>query len=230
MNRDYAITPENLLRALPDVLRNDKKMFALASSVATALAARTDEIDALGIYTRVADLGEDLLDILAYDFKVDWYGYDYGLDAKRALFKDNFRVHRHLGTRGAVETALSDVYPGSEVEEWFEYGGNPFFFRILLDVTDQRVSISHSDIVRTVGIYKSLRSHLEDDAITYRSRIYANVHMACSYAIYSTRACGTFPARATQGGIDSDAMGMGAAGNGVAYAARFCGSVPGGLI
>jgi phage tail P2-like protein len=161
MNRTYAITPENLLRTLPEVLRNDEKMLALASSVAKALAARTDEIDALGIYTRVDDLREDLLDILAYDFKVDWYGYDYGLDAKRALIKDSFRVHRRLGTRSAVETALGDLYPESKVEEWFEYGGDPFFFRVVLDVTDAKAPVQASRIERALASYKRLAARME---------------------------------------------------------------------
>jgi phage tail P2-like protein len=229
MHDNHGITAENLLRTLPDVLRNDANTLALASAVADELAARVGEIDKLRIYTRIDELPEDLLDILAYDFKVDWYGYDYGIEAKRALIKDSFRVHRHLGTRGAVETALSDIYPGSVVEEWFEYGGNPFYFRIILDVTDQRVAISHSEIARTVNIYKSLRSHLEDDAITYRSRVGVIVGASCGYVLYSIRPCGTFPARATEGGIDDIDIAVITDSGGASYAVPRSGTSETGL-
>ena len=134
---NHGITSDNLMRTLPDVLRKDKKMSSLAQLVADAFSARKEEIDRLRIYTQIDNLPEDLLDILAHDFKVDWYGYDYGIEAKRALIKDSFQVHRKLGTRGAVEKALSDIVTGSEFLEWFDYGGLPYFYRIILDVTKQ---------------------------------------------------------------------------------------------
>ena len=74
------------------------------------------EIEKAAIYPRIDELDEALLDILAYDFKVDWYGYDYPLETKRALLKSSFYIHRHLGTKGAVEAAIQSVYPKSIVK------------------------------------------------------------------------------------------------------------------
>lgn len=125
MNSAYGLTAENLLRTLPEVFRNDKKMVALASSIADVLAARPEEIRQLMIYSRIDDLSEELLDILAYDFKVDWWDGDYTLEEKRKTLKDSWRVHRMLGTKAAVETAISAIYPETQVREWFEYGGEP---------------------------------------------------------------------------------------------------------
>lgn len=206
MNKANGITAENLLATLPQVLREDKSVHALACAAAQVLADRPAEIDRLRIYPRVDDLPEDLLDILAYDFKVDWYNYNYPLSAKREVFKSSFRVHRYLGTRGAVEEALSSIYPGTILEEWFEYGGKPFYFRIILDVTNQLVAISHSDIVWAVEFYKSLRSHLEDNAIIYRSRAEFLIQTGCGYVIYSTRLCGTYPEQARIGAILSNSI------------------------
>lgn len=227
---DHGITSDNLMRTLPDVLRKDKKMRALAQVVADALSARKEEIDLLRIYTQIDNLPEDLLDILAYDFKVDWYGYDYGIEAKRALIKDSFQVHKKLGTRGAVEKALSDIYPGSEIEEWFDYGGLPFFFRIVLDVTHQRVSITYDEVVRAVDMNKPIRAHLQDNALIYRSRAYIEIGVTTGYVIYGVRLCGTYPVIATQGGIEVSDLDVGTAGAGVAYSARPCGTALGSLI
>ena len=52
MNSAHALTAENLLRALPEVLRNDESMAALAASVAQVLAQRPEEIQRLAIYRR----------------------------------------------------------------------------------------------------------------------------------------------------------------------------------
>lgn len=114
-------TAEEFLRALPPVLRNDRRMMALGQVVAEELSDRMSEIEKAAIYPRIDELDEALLDILAYDFKVDWYGYDYPLETKRALLKSSFYIHRHLGTKGAVEAAIQSVYPKSIVEEWFDY-------------------------------------------------------------------------------------------------------------
>lgn len=227
---NHGITSENLMRTLPDVLRNDKNTRALAQVIADALSARNEEIDRLRIYTQIDNLPEELLDILAHDFKVDWYGYDYGIEAKRALIKDSFQVHRKLGTRGAVEKALSDIYPGSEIEEWFDYGGLPYFYRIILDVTKQRVSITHDEIIRAVDMNKPIRARLQDNALIYRSRVHIEIGVTTGYAAYGARLCGTYPVRATLGSIEASSLDVGTSGAGVAYSTRLCGTAPGGLI
>ena len=227
---NYGITRDNLLRTLPDVLKNDKKMYALATVIADLLSGQVDEIRKLKIYSQIDNLPEPLLDILAYDFKVDWYGYDYDIDVKRAQLKDSFNVHRHLGTRGAVERALSDIYPGTEVEEWFDYGGDPYHFRVLMDVTDQRVSISQDEIIRAIEMFKSRRSHLQDNNLIYRSRVRIVIGVTTGYVVYGARLCGTYPVRATQGGISASDINLDASGYGTAYSARFCGTPLGSLM
>lgn len=203
MNK-YGITAENLLRTLPSVLSNDEDMRALASVIAEILSARVEEIDRLRIYPQVENVPENLLDILADDFKIDWYGYNYPLSVKQSQFRSSFKVRRYLGTRGAMQTALSDLYPGTVVEEWFEYGGDPFYYRVLLDVTHQAIPVDHPDIVSTIEIFRNQRSLLEDSSVVFRSRARFGIGMTSSYVIYEHRLCGTYPVRATQGVIDPD--------------------------
>ena len=153
MNNDV----ENMLRTLPEVLRNDKSTFALATVAAQALATRSNEIAM--IYPRIDALPEELLDILAYDFKVDWWDADYTLEEKRRTLKDSWNVHRMLGTKAAVETAISAIYPGTVVREWFEYGGEPYAFKLLIDVTYETVTPEkHMRVLERVKYYKNLRS------------------------------------------------------------------------
>lgn len=163
MNSAYGLTAENLLRTLPEVFRNDKRMVALASSIADVLAARPEEIRQLMIYSRIDDLSEELLDILAYDFKVDWWDGDYTLEEKRKTLKDSWRVHRMLGTKAAVETAISAIYPETQVREWFEYGGEPYHFRLLIDSTFEGIDPNkHQRVLNRVEYYKNLRSVLDE--------------------------------------------------------------------
>ena len=191
---EYGITAENLLRTLPPMLANDAGMHALGETLAGALTELAALPRMVNIYSRIDELDEGLLDVLAKDFKVDWYGYNFPIDAKRAQLKDSFHVHRHLGARGATEKALRDIYPGTEVEEWYEYDGRPYYFRVLLDVTNQRVAITHDEIVRQIGIYKSLRSRIEKEAITYRSWTGVTIGGSTNHVTYPTLLCGTLMA------------------------------------
>lgn len=163
---NHGLTKENLLAALPPPLQKDESMVALASSIADLLARRTEEIDRLLIYPRIDQLDERMLDILAYDFKVDWWDANYSLEEKRQTLKASWRVHRMLGTKAAVELALSAIYPDTTVREWFEYGGNPYRFQLQINVSDGNIDSERSQrVIDRANYYKNLRSHL--DAIEY---------------------------------------------------------------
>lgn len=163
MNEQYGLTAENLLWALPQVLRNDEGMAALAAAIAETLSGRVGEIENLRIYSRIGELPEELLDILAYDFKVDWWDGDYTIEEKRKTLRDSWRVHRILGTKAAVETAISAIYPETKVVEWWEYGGEPYHFKLRLDATYENVDQEkHWRVMEKVEYYKNLRSVLDE--------------------------------------------------------------------
>lgn len=149
-------------RSLPPALKNDPHMLALAQAIAEQLQAVTQEIRKNIIYARIDELDEQILDILAYDLHVDWYDYSYPVEVKRQTIKDSVKVHRKLGTKYAVETALGAVFPGAKVEEWFDYGGKPYYFRIAADVPESGVTAEQQRrILERVQFYKNLRSHLD---------------------------------------------------------------------
>lgn len=136
---DHGLTQENLLATLPVALRQDPSAAALAQAIAQLLAQRLEEIGRLLLYPAIDQLDEGLLDILAQDFKVDWWDPDYSLEEKRRTLKDSWRVHRMLGTKAAVETAISAIYPDTKVQEWWEYDGQPYHFKLLIDSTFERI-------------------------------------------------------------------------------------------
>lgn len=157
------ITADNLLRALPEVLANDESMRAVAAAIAETLEARTGEIETLMIYARIDALPEPLLDMLAYDFKVDWWDANYTVEEKRATLKESWAVHRTLGTKAAVKKAISAISPNTDVAEWFEYGGEPYHFRLLIQLTGERAAPEKFQrVLERVMFYKNLRSWLDE--------------------------------------------------------------------
>lgn len=159
---DHGLTKENLAGTLPPALRSDPFVVALSEALAELLAARPAEIDRLLIYPAIDTLDEPLLDILARDFKVDWWDPEYSLEEKRRTLKDSWRVHKLLGTKAAVEMAISAIYPQTTVQEWFEYGGRPYHFKLQLDLTGTFWTEERPRrILERVNFYKSLRSHVD---------------------------------------------------------------------
>ena len=161
------ITRENLLLIVPPALTHDPAMMARAAADAEALAARLAEIDRVRIISNIDALDETVLDILARDFKVDWYDPNYSLEEKRRTVKSSWRVHKTLGTKAAVETAIRAIYPLTTVEEWFEYdGGEPYHFRLNIDITsDSGDKARQKRVLERLNFYKSLRSH--NDGVRY---------------------------------------------------------------
>lgn len=178
------LTPENLLRSFPDVLLQDERMLALATAVAKVLSELIADTRKIEIYTRIDELPEDLLDLLAYDFKVDWWDSSLTVEEKRETLKSSWHVHRHLGTPYAVRTALSAIYSGTTVSEWFEYGGQPYHFRISIPVDQSSLDLSkHERIIALIDFYKNLRSVL--DGIEY----YGSGGAAKAYAAAACIGC-----------------------------------------
>lgn len=162
----HGLTRENLVATLPPALQKDPSAVALAEAMADLLARRPEEIEQLRIYPVIDRLDERLLDILAYDFKVDWWDADYSLEEKRRTLKDSWRVHKLLGTKAAVEMAISAIYPRTTVLEWWEYGGEPYHFRLDINITNDSIdSDKQRRVLERLNYYKSLRSH--NDGVTY---------------------------------------------------------------
>lgn len=162
----HGLTRENLVATLPPALQKDPSAVALAEAMADLLARHPEEIEQLRIYPVIDRLDERLLDILAYDFKVDWWDADYSLEEKRQTLKDSWRVHKLLGTKAAVEMAISAIYPRTTVLEWWEYGGKPYHFRLDINITNDSIdSDKQRRVLERLEYYKSLRSH--NDGVTY---------------------------------------------------------------
>lgn len=150
------IKDADFMTKFPPALKKDESMFALGKLMAEELHITAWETGKNIIYANIGELPEKWLDVLAYDLHVDWYDYDYPVEVKRNIIKSSVQVHRKMGTKYAVENALKALYPESGVEEWFEYGGRPYTFRIKITVGSWGIPENTAvKMIRDICFYKN---------------------------------------------------------------------------
>lgn len=133
----------------------------------TSLAQVTDielgkiNTDLLLIYPAIDSLNEQLIDYLAVQMHVDEYDDTETLDVKREQVKQSFLLHRLKGTKYAVQKAVSTVYQSAKVEEWPEYSGEPYHFRVTGITAPMNETKTINKLVRLINAYKNTRSWLD---------------------------------------------------------------------
>lgn len=178
------ITRENMMFSLPPALRGDESTGALAEATAEVLAERLAEIDRLRIIPNVDALEEGVLDILARDFKVDWWDPNFNLTEKRRTLKSSWRVHKTLGTKAAVDEAISAIYVNSSAKPWFEYGGEPYHFRFEINTSEAVTDLEkQTRVLELARYYQSLRDHLDELRYTAEAKAPAVVRMGGAAAV-----------------------------------------------
>lgn len=153
----------DLTQTFPNALQYDERMVAWAKVMAGALQNIAAGDRDVGIYYRLNELDEFMLDILAGELHIDWYDFTYDIETKREVIANSVKVHKMLGTRAAVDTVLHAIFQEDfELEEWWQYNGKPYTFRINVDVSERGLKAEeHKAAVRSITLTKNLRSHLE---------------------------------------------------------------------
>lgn len=213
----------------PPALTRDPKMLTLAQTVTAQLLDTSGHLDDVLIYSRFDELPEALVDVLAYDMHVDWYDYSYPLQVKRDIVKNSVKVHKKMGTKYAVKTALGSLWTESEVEEWFQYGGEPHHFRVVLDVTENRITASYGQLVDAVKMYKRLSSWMED--VVYQTRVECIIQTHADYVKYRVPmtgrlSAGTHPRRNRVGSVANATIVVGTEAAGFIFTSPLAGTIP----
>lgn len=129
------------------------------------LDGRVLEIDA-DVIRRAKDPAtcpEELLPWLAWEETVDVWEPDWPVSKKREAIAQSWSLHRIKGTGAALEQAINLLGFGARIEEWFEYGGAPYLFRLTVELgPEDALSFERMvSMTRTALRFKNVRSHLE---------------------------------------------------------------------
>ena len=129
-------------RLVPTFILRDREGYALAKAIERALEIIAEKAEA-GIS---CILDPDEMPVWRLDELAGELGclYDYGgTEAqKRYWIKNAQKLYSVYGTPQAIYNYLEGVFAAVKVEEWFEYGGEPFHFRVTIsdaDVTETEI-------------------------------------------------------------------------------------------
>ncbi|MEK5528519.1 phage tail protein I [Viridibacillus sp. FSL R5-0468] len=146
---------------LPPSLRKDKFTRALAEAVEIQLKKVFDKALYYANTRDLSDMPERFLDHLAYAKHVDDYDFTWTKKEKINAILKSAELHRIKGTPAAVEKSIEIVFEGGEVNEWFNYGGDPYYFNVEIE----NEVIEKGDFERArrlIHAAKNTRSHLEN--------------------------------------------------------------------
>lgn len=127
MNKLDSITMRDLL---PPNFKHDPDAIAASAAVAPDYHRLYALAGQAVVLANIGNLAEEWLDLLAADMHVDYYDITLPIEKKQELVRQSIPMHRKKGTPWAVEELIRIVFGEGHVEEWFEYGGEPYYFRV----------------------------------------------------------------------------------------------------
>lgn len=173
---------------ITDLINNQMAYNPETMSIGYAILQEKQRLMALVDRTRlmavVENLEEWVLDYLAVELRAPAYEDRFPIEVKRELIAGTLPFYAKLGTPQAINWATRTIFGGSQLKEWFEYGGKPYHFRMKVDITDDVFSLEKDQrIIKVISTVKNLRSHL--DGVTYFLQSQASVragaaHLGCT--------------------------------------------------
>jgi len=122
----------DLLQFIPVFMREDTTSKGLAYAIQRQLNNVISAIANTQIYANIDIIDEGILDELAWQFNCGWYDSNASVDIKRQLIKAALVAHKTRGTAYAVEEVVKSYFDDATVVEWFEYGGDPYTFKVIV--------------------------------------------------------------------------------------------------
>lgn len=156
-----------LLDILPPNLRSDPDIIAACSAVDKEFSPIVNSIKNVLIVADIENASSEVVDHIAIESHADFYDPNLDIEIRRELAKKAIELHMQKGTPSAVEELIKTLFDEGEVVEWYEYGGNPYTYRIVTNntsVTNERAA----EFIRALETVKNKRSWLDSIILTQK--------------------------------------------------------------
>ncbi len=162
---------------------------ALEIALASLIEDRLDlDAGSVKITLTPANTPDHILPYLAWQEHADYWQDYYSREQKLAIIRTAKQVHSTKGTVGALKLALDNLDIGAELEEWFNYEGDPYYFRIHIKPDHGLSEAEYVHLFEVIEETKNLRSIL-DKVVThynFKSNLYiaATANTGVSITVY----------------------------------------------
>lgn len=199
-----------IVDAVPNVIAKQPWVQALSLTFGGMLLRLLGYTDMSQAFTDLDNAQEAILDSLAVYLKVDWYDTAAPIEKKREYIKTALTIQKYAGTAYAVQMQASLIYPSSEVEEWFDYGGTPGRYRIVVNITSTPAQVyTNEEMEELLGYTKRCSAHIE--SVQYMPKYGLAIGRQtdawiCNSPVCGIPLCGTLWKPATLGWSDGGAV------------------------
>lgn len=123
----------NINALVPRFIRRDKNGYALTRAIEAGMKDFL-AVAQLGLDTvsNVDTMPEWRLDELAWEYNI-LYDYSADVETKRGWIRNAAQSYSLYGTPAGVMQYLEATFDSVRLEEWWEYGGDPYHFRVTVD-------------------------------------------------------------------------------------------------
>ena len=118
------------------------------------------ELSKLAIFKNLDLQPDEVLSELACQYMIDNWQENLDREIKIKLIKNAYWSHSKKGTKKAVEDCLKVLGYPINLQEWFEYNGNPYTYKVtIFGESFQKTWIT--ELIEKIEKYKNCRSVLE---------------------------------------------------------------------
>lgn len=169
-------------KILPSSLQADENVVNTSKAVTDSVNKVTAETVNELIMSRIDELPESVVNSLAWQLHVDTYSEDLDIAQKIKLVKNAIKGHKYKGTSWAVKSVVEILLNYAKMEEWFEYKGSPYHFRVNGSYGPIVNGDSLQRLVNSINEAKNVRSWL--DGISFERQKPVSKHLAMPVAMY----------------------------------------------
>lgn len=144
---------------LPDNIKNSPEVQAISYAIQRQNQKILRFARNINVIRAIDVIQEDIIDLMAAELRTQYYSGELDLDVKRKLVRNTMIWYMKSGTPTAVEELVNTVFGYGKVEEWFDYGGEPYHFKIEADTLLSKDRIKK--FAQTIKNVKNTRSQLD---------------------------------------------------------------------
>lgn len=155
---------------------------ALNNVVAFSLYLMQKYINNANFTVNIDNVSEKIIDYLACEYRTPYYDEALDLKTKRNLVKSTMLTYQKIGTTNIIKEYLNTLNEETDVAEWYDYDGQPYNFKIFLNISENREVDEKllTDIKNKIEKIKNVRSSLEAIEILNSSNY--DKKLSCSIA------------------------------------------------